>query len=193
MMKVVGFAVAGGRSRRMGRDKALLPWGSETLLDHTLSRLRAVCEDVRILTGSAPLYLDRGATVILDHVQNAGPLGGIEAALTSPGVSAGMFLAIDIPFVPVELLRDLLTQVEGVDAVVPVAAGGAQPLCAVYRASCLPAIRNSLKANDFRMTAFWSQVQVREVTESEIARFGDPAALFANINTPDDYERAGRR
>ena len=193
MINVVGFAVAGGRSRRMGRDKALLPWGSETLLDHALARLRAVCDDVRILTGSAPLYLDRSATVILDHIQNAGPLGGIEAALASPGVAAGLFLAVDIPFVPVELLRELVGLVEGVDAVVPVAGGGSQPLCAVYRSSCLEAVRACLKAKDYRMTAFWHQVHVREVTEAEIAHFGDPAAMFFNINTPDDYDRAGRR
>jgi molybdopterin-guanine dinucleotide biosynthesis protein A len=193
MMKVVGFAVAGGKSRRMGRDKALLPWGSETLLDHTLAQLRAVCEDVRILSGSAPLYLGHGATVILDHFQNAGPLGGLEAALASPGVAAGLFLAVDMPFVPVELLKELVGLVEGVDAIVPVAAGGAQPLCAVYRASCLPAIRACVEAGDFRMTAFWPQVHVRELTEAELARFGDPTSLFFNINTPDDFDRAGRR
>ncbi len=192
-MKVVGFAVAGGKSRRMGHDKALLNWGDETLLVHTMSRLRAVCDEVRILTGSAPLYLDHGATVILDHYQSAGPLGGLEAALASPGVAAGLFLAVDVPFVPVELLRELVGLVEGVDAVVPVAAGGAQPLCAVYRGSCLPPIRACLEAGDFRMTAFWPRVQVRELTEAEIARFGDPAAIFFNINTPEDYDRAVRR
>lgn len=170
----VGFAVAGGRSRRMGRDKATLPWGPSTLLDDTLVRLRAVCSDVRILSGPEPRYLDRGATVILDHVREAGPLGGIEAALASPGVAAGLFLAVDMPFVPVELLQALLEWAEDADAVVPMGGGGAQPLCAVYRRSCLEAIRASLKAGDFRMTGFWPQSRVREVPEAELARFGGP-------------------
>jgi molybdopterin-guanine dinucleotide biosynthesis protein A len=177
----------------MGRDKALLPWGESTLLDHTLERLRAVCSDVRILSGPEPRYLDRGATVVLDHVREVGPLGGIEAALTSPGVAAGLFLAVDMPFVTVELLRALIEWMPGFDAVVPVGGGGAQPLCAVYGNSCLEAIRACLKARDYRMTGFWPQVRVREVGEDELARFGSPAALFDNVNTPADYDRAGPR
>lgn len=187
----VGFAVAGGHSRRMGRDKALLPWGESTLLDYTLERLRTVCSDVRILSGPAPRYLDHGATVVLDHVREIGPLGGIEAALASPGVAAGLFLAVDMPFVTVELLQALIEWAADFDAVVPVGGGGAQPLCAVYRVSCLEAVRACLKAGDYRMTGFWPQVRVREVAEDELARFGVPATLFDNVNTPADYDRAG--
>jgi molybdenum cofactor guanylyltransferase len=189
----VGFVVAGGRSRRMGRDKALLPWGSSTLLDDALARLRTACADVRILTGAEPRYLDRGATVVLDYVRDIGPLGGIEAALASPGVAAGLFLAVDMPFVPVALLQALIAWGDDADAVVPVAAGGAQPLCALYRRSCLEPVRASLKAGDYRMTGFWSQLRVREVPESDLARFGPPATLFDNVNTPADYTRAGGR
>jgi molybdopterin-guanine dinucleotide biosynthesis protein A len=191
--KTVGFAVAGGHSRRMGRDKALLPWGQATLLDHTLDLLRHVCADVRILSGAAPRYLDHGATVVLDHLREVGPLGGIEAALASPGVPAGLFLAVDMPFVTVELLQALLDWAPDFDAVVPVGGGGAQPLCAIYQASCLPSIRASLKTGDYRMTGFWPQIRVREVAEEELARFGSPAALFDNVNTPSDYDRATGR
>jgi molybdenum cofactor guanylyltransferase len=192
--KMIGFAVAGGHSRRMGgRDKALLPWGESTLLDHTLDRLRAVCTEVRILSGSTPRYLDRGVTVVLDHVREIGPLGGIEAALASPGATAGLFLAVDMPFVTVDVLGRLVELADEADAVVPVLAGGAQPLCAVYKASCLPAIRACLKAADYRMTGFWPQVQVRQVGDEELAPLGSPAALFDNVNTPGDYDRAGAR
>jgi molybdopterin-guanine dinucleotide biosynthesis protein A len=190
---LVGFAVAGGHSRRMGRDKALLPWGESTLLDHCLGLLRAVCSDVRILSGPAPRYLDHGATVILDHVREVGPLGGIEAALASPGVPGGLFLAVDRPFVTVDLLKALLGWAEGTDAVVPVGGGAIQPLCAVYRTACLAPIRACLKAADYRMTGFWPQVRVRQVGEEELIHFGVPAALFDNVNTPADYDRAGAR
>jgi molybdenum cofactor guanylyltransferase len=189
----VGFAVAGGRSLRMGEDKALLAWGPSTLLDHTLGRLRAVCAEVRILSGPRPRYLDRGVPVIVDLADDAGPLAGIEAALASPGVTVGLFLGVDLPFVPSELLAGLLAQAEDVDAAVPVVGGRPEPLCAVYAASCLPAVRAALREGERRMTSFWPRVRVRQVPEEEIARFGAPADLFANVNTPNDYRQARQR
>jgi molybdenum cofactor guanylyltransferase len=189
----VAFAVAGGRSLRMGRDKALLPWGQATLLDHTLDRLRAVCADVRILSGPEPRYLDRGLPVISDLTADAGPLAGIEAGLASPGVEAGLFLGIDLPFLPAELLRALIAEAAQADAVVPMVGGHPEPLCAVYGAGCLEPVRGALRAGDRKMTSFWPKVRVRHLSEDAIARFGAPAALFANVNTPDDYARARGR
>ena len=76
-----GFVLAGGHSRRMGRDKARLPWGDVTLLDHALERLRRVCSDVAILPGAEPRYLDAGAPVLPDAARASGPLGGLVTAL----------------------------------------------------------------------------------------------------------------
>jgi molybdenum cofactor guanylyltransferase len=190
---LVGFAVAGGRSLRMGRDKALLPWGGSTLLDHTLDRLHGVCADVRILSGPQPRYLDRGLPVIADLTPDAGPLAGLEAALAAPGVEAGLFLGVDLPFVTVDLLRALAADAGEADAVVPVVDGRPEPLCALYGAACLEPVRAALRDGDRRMTSFWPRVRVRQLTEDRIERFGPPAALFANINSPKDYDQARRR
>lgn len=192
-MTAVGFAVAGGRSLRMGRDKALLAWGPSTLLDHTLDRLRAVCAEVRILSGPRPRYLDRGVPVIVDREDDAGPLAGIEAALASPDVKVGLFLGVDLPFVPTDLLAGLLAEAQDADAAVPVVAGRPEPLCAVYAASCLDAVRAALRDGERKMTSFWPRVRVRHVPERELARFGAPGVLFANVNTPNDYEQARQR
>ena len=75
----VGFAVAGGKSARMGRDKALLPWRGTTLLDHALDRLRRTCPEVRILCGPEPRYGDRGVPVVLDAIPDGGRLVTLEA------------------------------------------------------------------------------------------------------------------
>jgi molybdopterin-guanine dinucleotide biosynthesis protein A len=189
----MGFAVAGGRSERMGRDKALLPWGEATLLDHTLERLWQLCGDVRILSGSASRYLERGAPVIVDVAENCGPLGGVLAGLEALGEGPGLFLAVDIPLAPVALLRRLLELSVDHDVVVPVTTGGTHPLCAIYRRSCVGSIRRRLAAGERKMTCFWPDVRVREVNESELARFGNPELLLRNLNTPEDYDALRER
>jgi molybdopterin-guanine dinucleotide biosynthesis protein A len=190
---LLGFVMAGGRSRRMERDKALLPWGAGTLLDHAVARLREVAGEVRILCGPEPRYTHVGVPVDVDRVPDSGPLGGLEAGLLQLTGGIGLFLGVDLPFVPGALLRRLVDLAAGFDAVVPVAAGGPQPLCAVYTSACLPSVRRSLDRQALQMTSFWSEVNVRVVEEAELARFGDAATMFLNVNTPEDYERARPR
>ena len=173
----------------MGPDKALLAWGGTDLLGHALDRLRAVCRDVRILSGSETRYADRGVPVVMDTVEGAGSLAGVLAGLEAAG-GTGLFLGIDLPFVPVPLLDHLARLAGPVDAVVPVSPGGPEPLAAVYGPACRAPIRRCLAEGRFKMTAFWPDVRVREVGPAELLAFGDPARLFRNLNTPEDYEAA---
>jgi len=190
-MDAVGFAFAGGGSRRMGRDKALLAWERTDLLGHTLDRLRAACRDVRILSGAEQRYADRGAPVVLDPTPDAGSLAGVVAGLEAAG-GPGLFLGLDLPFVPVSLLAHLLALADGADAVVPVTPGGPEPLCAVYGPACLAPARRHIAEGRLKMTAFWPDVRVRQVGPAELAAFGDPDRLFRNLNTPEEYEAARR-
>lgn len=185
----IGFVVAGGRSRRMGRDKALMAWGRGTLLDHAVARLREACHEVRILCGPDPRYTGYGLPVDVDLVSDAGALGGLLTGLRRlPEQASGLFLAVDLPRVPSALLRHMPGLEGDWDAVVPISAGGPEPLCAVYRRECLPAVERRIAASDFKMTSFWSDVTVRELPASELAPFGDPAEIFRNLNSPEDYE-----
>jgi molybdopterin-guanine dinucleotide biosynthesis protein A len=190
--RVVGFAFAGGASRRMGEDKALLPWRGTSLLDHAVSRLGQVAASVGILSGGSVRYHDRGLPVIVDATAGAGALGGVCAALAAHRTSAGLFLAIDLPLVPASLLARLVEASADVDAVVPVTPRGAEPLCAVYGPACLDPIRSALARGDFKMTAFWPDVRVRTLGVEELSAFGDPERLFLNVNAREDYERALR-
>jgi molybdopterin-guanine dinucleotide biosynthesis protein A len=186
----VGFVVAGGESRRMGTDKALLPWGGGTLLDRALATLRAVCADARILCGPTPRYLDHGAVVETDR-QAGGPLAGLEAALAAAGPRPALLLAVDLPWVEPALLSRVLSLLAGHDAVVPIVDGRAQPLCAAYAASCLDPLRRRLAAGERRMTSFWPDVRVRRIDEAELPGFALDR-VFRNLNTRDDYEEARR-
>lgn len=191
-MSAVGFVAAGGPSRRMGRDKALLPWDGGDLLEHALARLRAVVPEVRILAGSEPRYGERGVPVDLDPLPGAGPLAGLLAALEAARGRPALLLAVDLPHVPAGLLARLVAQAAGWDAVVPVSPRGPEPLCAVYGPACLPAVRGRVAAGELRMSSFWPEVKVRQPGPAELADFGDLERLFLNLNAPDDYA-AGRR
>jgi molybdopterin-guanine dinucleotide biosynthesis protein A len=173
----------------MGRDKALLPWGDTDLLGHALARLRAVTEDVRILCGPKRRYEDRNTPLVLDRVEAVGPIAGILAGLESADGRAGLFLAVDMPGVPVGLLSRLAEVAEGYDAVVPASPRGPEPLCAVYAPSCLEPLRLRIAGRDLRMATFWSELRTRVVDREEVRRFGDPEAVFQNVNAPEDLER----
>ncbi len=170
----------------MGRDKSLLPWGEGDLLDHAVTRLRAVASDVRILCGAGRRYLERGLPVEPDVSPGAGPLGGVLTGLTAAPGRPGLFLAVDLPHVPVPLLARLVEQVEGWDAVVPVSPRGPEPLCAVYGPGCRDPIRWRVAAGDFKMTAFWPEVRVLQLDPAELGEFGDPEEMFRNLNAPED-------
>ncbi len=199
-MTVVGFALAGGESRRMGCEKALLPWGGGDLLDHALERLSAVSSEVRILAGRKPRFLERGVPVDTDPVAigqgvpdaplGEGPLAGLLAALTSAAGHAALVLAIDLPLVPRALLSRLVERLSDFDAVVPVSSRGPEPLCALYGPGCLDPVRRARARDDLRTTAFWPEVRVLQLPPDDFADLGDPEALFLNVNAPEDYESA---
>lgn len=189
-LTATGFVVAGGRSQRMGQDKALLAWGGATLLDRALACLRGASDDVRILCGPEPRYADRGAALVPDALPGSGPLVGVASGLRRLERPLGLFLAVDLPRVTAELLRHLLALAADADAVVPFSEAGAEPLCAAYGRGCLAPIQAAIARGELKMTSFWPDVRVRRVLPEELRRFGDPAVLFANINAPEDYERA---
>jgi molybdopterin-guanine dinucleotide biosynthesis protein A len=172
----------------MGRDKALLPWGDTDLLGHTLRRLGTTSAETAVL--GPHRFEDRGVPVYSDIVNDAGPLGGILTGLVSLKADLGLFLAVDLPLIPVPLLQHLLCLAEGHDAVVPISPSGPEPLCAVYTRACANPIRARIDAGQLKMTSFWPDVRVRPVEAPEIAAFGDPETLFLNVNSPADYERA---
>jgi molybdopterin-guanine dinucleotide biosynthesis protein A len=185
-----GFVVAGGKSRRMGRDKALLAWSGTDLLDHAVARLGTVCASVQVLCGAERRYEGRGVPVETDAVPDAGPLGGIFTGLLGMGPGTGLFLGVDMPFVTVDLLRRLLELSAGHDAVVPLSARGPEPLCAVYRSTCLEPIRRRLAAGDLKATSFWPDADVLPARAEHLSGLGPLDAMFRNVNSPADYDRA---
>ncbi|HUO51697.1 MAG TPA: molybdenum cofactor guanylyltransferase [Gemmatimonadaceae bacterium] len=198
-----GAILAGGPSTRFGGEpKGLERVGGQRLIDRAALALSQAA-DALLLIANDPLaegWLP-GVPVAGDVRPRCGSLGGIHAALVraaerAPGAApAVLVLAWDMPFVPPGLLRALRALGEGgADAAVPESGSrrGVEPLCAWYAPSCLPAIERALDAGDRRAIAFFDRVRVARMPAAEVARHGDPARLFLNVNSPDELALAER-
>ncbi|GGG91551.1 molybdenum cofactor guanylyltransferase [Silvibacterium dinghuense] len=146
-----GFVLAGGQSRRMGQDKALLPWQGRALIEHSLAKFEAMGISAQIL-GSRP-DLAAFAPIIPDRFPGHGPLGGIESALAGTDAELNLFLAVDVPCVPVDFLKWLVERAEmtRAGATIPSAGGRLHPLCAVYHRGLHPYLRTALEAGDAKV------------------------------------------
>ena len=177
----------------MGADKALLEVAGKTLLQSTLELARAVSEDVRIV--GAHEKFKEFAPVVEDKYSNRGPLGGIHSALASTTSDCNLILAVDLPFLEKRFLQHLVTEALASDAVVtlPRAGGGLQPLCAVYRREFAVLAEQALAAGRNKIDTLFAQTSVRIMEEDELARFAFSAAMFDNLNTQEEWERARKR
>ena len=192
MNNLAAYVLAGGKSTRMGTDKAFLPWGTGTLLEHALSLAGAVATHVSIL-GDAGKFA-RFGPVIGDLYPSRGPLGGIHAALVSSTSQWNLLIAVDLPFLRPQFLDYLTTRAResGAAVIVPRAAGGLQPLCAVYRREFARIAEQSLAEGKNKIDPLFGQVKTRIIDEVELVRDGFSPEMFRNLNTPEDLEHARR-
>ena len=190
MADLSAFVLAGGRSSRMGADKAFLQFEGQTLLTRALNLLRLLSPDVRIV-GPTNKFAPHGP-VIEDVYPNRGPLAGIHTALSASKAELNLILAIDLPFLNEALLRFIVEQARLTDAVVtvPRIAGGFQPLCAVYRRAFAPLAQAALEAGRNKIDALFAVTTTRILEEDELRRFAFTPAMFDNLNTPEDLRRA---
>jgi molybdenum cofactor guanylyltransferase len=186
---VAGFVLAGGKSTRMGSDKAFVMLDGRTLLERALELTRSVANDVRVV-GETEKFAAL-APVVEDVFRECGPLGGIHAALRASAAELNLMLAVDVPFVPAALLRYLVARARGSDAIATVPrAAGWQPLCAVYRREFGDVAEKALRSGRYRINALFAEVRVQAIEEEELALAGFAASSFRNLNTPEELEAA---
>ncbi len=171
----------------MGRDKALLEMGGQTLLARVMALAMQVAEPVRI-SGSRERY-GRYGSVVEDIYPGCGPLAGIQASLRSSASELNLVLPVDVPLLSAEFLRWLLQQAHTATEwiVVPEIAGGLQPLCAVYRSQVSQAAEAALKAGRYKIGELFREVPTRVLTEDVIRREGFSPELFRNVNTMEEF------
>ena len=201
---MIGAIQAGGRSRRMGRDKAWLPLGGRPLIEHVLAAARPVVDRVVIIIDPGSDQAERyrgfaaqaGVEVQPDLYPGFGPLGGIESALAgcSSGESA-LVLACDLPYLSREFLAFLRSRHEegGAAVTVPVDRNGhLQPLVAAYSEACRRAIAEMIATRLLRVDLLYQRVPTVRVAAAEYADLEGSEEFFTNLNTLDEYRRVAR-
>jgi molybdenum cofactor guanylyltransferase len=185
------FVLAGGKSSRMGTDKAFLEFEGRTLLARVLDLARSVTPNVRIIGEAGKLAVF--APAVEDVFRGCGPLGGIHAALGASQTELNLVLALDMPFVSFALLQHLITRARNsINSVVtvPRTTAGWQPLCAIYRREFSEAAESALRAGRYKIDALFNEIQVQIIDENELAEAGFSPRIFCNINTPEDVRAA---
>lgn len=187
---LAAFILAGGRSTRMGTDKAFVAFEGRTLLARALNVARSVTSDVRIV--GDPVKFSPFAPIVEDIVPGCGPLAGIHAALRASTAEFNLILAVDMPFVSPALLHFLISRAQQSTAIVtvPRSAQGWQPLCAVYRRQFAASAEKALRAGRYKIDALFTPLDTQSIEEHDLERAGFSATTFRNLNTPEELAQA---
>ena len=191
---VTGIILAGGRSRRLGRDKAVEPFDGQPLVRRVIDRVAPLTGEIVVVVADAArgqaLPLEAEHRVAVDIYPDCGSLGGIFSGLSSAANNWGLVVACDMPFLNAPLLEYMLAQRGDCDAVVPRPGAFPEPTHALYSRACLPHIEARLQANDLKISGFFDDVRVRYLDEGEVRRFDLDLLSFFNVNSPEDLARA---
>ncbi len=184
---------AGGQSRRMGQNKALMPFRGQTLIERVAARMRPIAAELLLITNRPEDYQFLHLPMDGDRVQGKGPLGGLLTALEVARYETVAVVACDMPFVSPQLLQAEaeLLESQGWDVVIPELNGGLEPLHAVYRKSaCLGEIRRALQEERLRLDSWLGGVRVYRMDEAHLRRHDPDLMAFMNVNTPEEFQRA---
>jgi molybdopterin-guanine dinucleotide biosynthesis protein A len=184
---ITGAVLAGGKSLRFGRNKALEKFEGKRLLERAIESVRPFCDRIIVVVNEIEPYRDIGVTLASDIIRHQGPLGGIYTALLFSPAEWVLVKAVDMPFLVPGLASLLIDAKLGFDAVVPEVNDAYDPLLALYNRRCIPAIARQLGSpDDRRVIGFYRKIKLRTVAEKEWRKV-DPGALsFRNVNTPSD-------
>lgn len=181
---ISGFILAGGKSSRMGTDKALLNIQDEPLLRRMIGLIVPFCRDVAV-SGQNPGYAVFGTPMIPDLYAGCGPIAGIYSCLEYAGTDWNLIISVDAPFVNHELIGFLISEIGDSDCIVPRHSGGYEPLVGLYHKRIIPVIEEMIKKGDYKLMNLLSKLNTRFLDCDPLIR--KYPRLFTNINRPEDY------
>jgi len=184
--------LAGGRSSRLGQDKAFLKVNGQFLMERIVDQLTQLSDEVIIVTNEASKYEQFEAVVVGDAYPGKGALGGIYSGLMASTRSHCLVVACDMPFLNLSLLRYMQGLASDYDVVIPRIGKLTEALHAIYSRDCRPFIADLLEAGELRIVNFFSYVRVRYVDRDEVSIFDPEHLSFFNINMPEDLADARR-
>lgn len=183
---VTGVILVGGKSRRMGRDKAFLPWRGAPLFEAVLSIFRLNFAEILLVGGEGERFDGYGLPFFPDSYPGSA-LGGLYTGVLHARREHVFVTACDMPFPNEALLRHLCSLKDGFDCVVAQTAEALEPLFAAYAKSSLPAMQSLLDSGNFRVYDLYPLLRTRYVTADELAPFADGGRSFINVNTPGEF------
>jgi molybdopterin-guanine dinucleotide biosynthesis protein A len=205
--KAAAVILTGGKSSRMGSPKALLLFDGEPLVLHLVRALNRLFSEVVVVAAPGEQFAELSSllrsqpnepnkpnepnvTIVRDEVAYQGPVGGIYYGLEAARGEFCFVTSCDVPFLNASLISHLLSQISDCDVVVPYWQERFQPLCAIYRRSVAPLLKEQLERGELRPIFLFDKVRTRKVEEEEIRRFDPDGVSFFNMNGPEEYQAA---
>jgi molybdopterin-guanine dinucleotide biosynthesis protein A len=181
--------MAGGKSKRMGQDKAWIELDGEPLIKRVATVLAQVADEVLIVANDQR-YASLGLRVVHDRYPQGGALGGIATGVGAATHNTVLVAACDMPFLSVDVWQLLLGLAADADVVIPRVGGEYETLHAIYTKACVPHMSRALAENRLRVIAFFDQVRVQAVEEPELRAVDPTLRSFTNVNTPEELASA---
>ena len=186
------IVIAGGRSRRMGRAKAALPFGGTSMLEHVVARVAPLVREVLVVAAADQELPTMPVRLLRDRLRGEGPLPALALALAASATPWAFTLGCDTPFVREGVLRLLRRAATGATGAIPRWSGRLQPLVAIYARALAPAIDGLVARGERRMQTVADLEGLRIVEADEIAPYDPEGASFRSLNTPEEYAAALR-
>ncbi len=194
LTKVSGIILAGGMSRRLGRDKAIEEIEGQTLIERAIDRLSLLTNEVIVVVNSEEralsLCLPNHVKTAIDIYPSKGSLGGIYTGVLASNHDWNIVVACDMPFLNVDLLRNMLSFRGGTDAIVPILNQYPEPTHAIYSKNCLPFILQKIETDELKIDGFFSDIKVHLFSEEQVNEFDPNHLSFFNINSQKDLDKA---
>ncbi|MBW1783902.1 MAG: molybdenum cofactor guanylyltransferase [Deltaproteobacteria bacterium] len=189
---VTGVVLAGGKSSRYGKNKALEKVQGIPLIQRAVIPMRSIFHHVVIITNTPEEYAYLNLPMHQDIIKGLGPLGGIYTGLKMIPDDAGFFVACDMPFLNPELIRHMVEIKADFDVVVPRISGKLEALHGLYTKRCLDRIERLIHSGTYQIFRFFPEVSVRYVDDVEVRSVDPDLRSFLNINRPDELKRFGQ-
>jgi molybdopterin-guanine dinucleotide biosynthesis protein A len=190
MADAAAVILVGGKSSRMGRPKALLPFAGEPLIAHVVRRLKSLFPEIIVVAAPDQELPELSAVLVRDDIAYQGPVSGIYHGLNAATRDVCFVTSCDAPFLNIELIAYLLSQIAQYDVVVPRWQERLQPLHAAYRKAVAPLLKQQLERGELRPVFLYDKVRTRKIHEAEIRRLDPDGLSFLNMNSPAEYDAA---
>ena len=186
MGNISGIVLSGGKSSRMGKNKAFIQIGGVPMIQRIYDLLKILFSEIIIVTNEIELFGNFEAKIHRDLIPNHGSLGGLYTGIFYSSFQHAFCVACDMPFLKASVIRYLIEKMQDYDVVVPRTEDGLQPLHAIYSKNCLRPIRKIMEQKQSKIIDFYPMVRVNIVEEKEFRSLDPARESFLNVNTPED-------